>query len=399
MPNGDSIRLGKEAAGLSNIALGIGVVGIVLSMVLGGGFTGAQFQHSYLAAYMWGLSIALGALWWIGIQHLVNARWSIVVRRVGELLAQVLLIMAVLALPIVVPAIMGDTVLYKWVDPHWLEANHLGMKEPYLNTGFFTIRMVLYFVFFMAMANYWFNSSKRQDKSKGDVAFTKKLQSISAPTMILFAITLTFLAVDLLMTLDPLWFSTIFGVYYFATCVLTFHSTLALALMWLQSKGHLKKSVTTEHYHDIGKMMFAFVCFWTYIAFSQYMLIWYANIPEESHWYHDRMTGSWLNTTIALAAVHFVIPFFGMMSRSMKRHPKRLGAWAVYLLIVCWFDMYWLVSPNLHEVGLTFHVADFAAWAGIAGIVVWFSLLRARNVNLVPTGDPRLPRSLAFENI
>ncbi len=400
LPNGDSIRLGQEADKLQNTALLVGIFGIGAAFGLGGGLSGQQFQHSYLTAYMWGLSIAAGAVWWVAIQHLVGARWSIVVRRIGELLAQVLLIMGILAVPLLIPVLGGNGVLYPWADHHYFEHHsYIASKAPYFDTGFFIARMVLYFGFFAFLASYFLKASKKQDETSGDVALTKKLQGISAPSTIGFALVVTFCAIDLLMTLDPVWFSTIFGVYYFATCVLTFHSALALSLMWLQSKGHLKKSVTVEHYHDIGKMMFAFVCFWSYIAFSQYMLIWYANIPEETHWYHDRFDGTWMGASLWLAALHFVIPFFGMMSRWMKRVPGRLRFWSVYILIVCWFDMYWLVAPNLHEEGVAFVPADFAAWIGVAGIVVWFFISRSKNINLVPTGDPRLSRSLAFENI
>jgi hypothetical protein len=209
----------------------------------------------------------------------------------------------------------------------------------------------------------------------------------------------TFCSIDFMMTLDAIWFSTIFGVYYFATCVQTFHCVLVLTLLWLQKKGALSKSVNQEHYHDLGKMMFAFVAFWSYIGFSQFMLIWYANIPEETHWFHVRLEGSWWNASILLAASHFIIPFFGMMSRSMKRHTGRLSFWAYYMLLVSWFDMYWLVAPNLHKEGMAFTAPDFLAWAGMVAMVIGVIVFEAKKVKLVATGDPRLSRALAFENI
>jgi len=400
LPNGDSIRLGKEADGLRKAALGVGIVALAGAVLLGGGPYGKQFQHSYLTAYMWGLSIAVGAVWWVAVQHLFGARWSIVVRRVGELLAQLVVVMAVLALPLLIPIFMGNDVLYPWAEHHYFEHHaYIASKAPWFSPAFFAVRMAFYFGFWVLLAKYYLGQSRRQDTTSGDVALTKKLQSVSAPGMILFAVSVTFCAIDFLMTLDPVWFSTIFGVYYFATCVLTFNSTLALTLMWLQSRGHLKASVTAEHYHDIGKMMFAFTCFWTYIGFSQFMLIWYANIPEETHWFNDRFFGSWLNATYFLSVAHFFIPFFGMMSRWMKRNTGRLRFWALYILAICWFDMYWLVAPNLHKDGVALTAADFLAWIGIAGILVSSALTRARDVNLVATGDPRLSKSLAFENI
>jgi hypothetical protein len=295
---------------------------------------------------------------------------------------------------------MHSSALYPWVDHHYMQSNHaLVSKAGYFATGFFSARMVFYFAYFILASRFWMTKSVAQEKTTGDVAFYKKLQANSSVGMILFALAVTFCAVDFLMSLDPVWFSTIFGVYYFATCVTTFHCVLVLTLLWLQSKGALKKSVTVEHYHDLGKMIFAFVAFWTYIGFSQFMLIWYANIPEETAWFHTRLYGSWWNASIILAATHFVVPFFGMMSRSMKRHTGRLRFWALYMLGVCWFDMYWLIAPNLHKAGMVFVPSDFLAWGGMIAVLVGVVVYEAKQVTLIATGDPRLARALAFENI
>lgn len=395
----DSIRLGKEADPLLKLSLGIGVVGLVLSLVLGGGLTGKQFQHSYLTAYMWGMSIAAGGLFWVTLQHIMNARWSIVVRRLGEIISQGVVVMALLTLPLLIPLFTGSDALYSWANTEFMEADHaLHSKMPYLNVTFFSIRVVGYFAFWILFSRYLLKQSIRQEDKK-DAGLEKRLQARSAPGMIAFALTVTFFSFDLLMSLDPIWFSTIFGVYYFSTCVLTFMASLGLFSMWLQKKGHLTTAVTREHYHDIGKMLFAFTAFWTYTAFSQFMLIWYANIPEETHWFHDRLQGSWFNATLILITIHFVIPFFGLMSRQIKRNKKTLAFWSVWILGVCWFDLHWLIAPNLHKGGLSLHLADFTAWIGVAGILLAFVLFRAKSVNLIALGDSRLKRSLAFENL
>ncbi len=395
----DVILLGKEGDGLFNIAAGVGVIGVVLSIVLGGGLKGAQFQHSYLTAFMWGLAICLGALWWVLMQHLVSAKWSVVVRRLGEVVAQGVGLMALLSLPIIVPMLMGSDVLYKWVSHDYMASNHaLHAKVPYLNTGFFSIRFVFYFVFWILVARHFFKTSLKQDNS-GDKTLSAKLKSLSPISMILFALTMTFCAVDLLMSLDAMWFSTIFGVYYFASCVLTFHAVLSIMSMWLQRKGRLSTAITVEHYHDIGKMQWAFNCFWTYIAFSQFVLIWYANIPEETHWFHDRLQGAWKGASFFLIGFHYVIPFFGMMSRKVKRSKPALSFWAWWCLVIVWFDMHWLVAPNLHKEGLHFTVVDFTSWLGIGGLLMAFTLYNAKKVPLLASKDPQLARSLAFENI
>ncbi|MEZ4221230.1 MAG: hypothetical protein R3B13_09880 [Polyangiaceae bacterium] len=397
----DNIRLGSAADSVVKIGGGVGAVALLAC--LGLGFTGdtKRFLVSYLTAYAWMLSIAIGALWWVTLQHLVNAKWSIVVRRVGELLAQNMPLMAILALPILVPTAMGNDALYVWVNHETVKADHLlEHKEPYLNVTFFLVRCVVYFGFWVLLSQFFFKTSLAQDQSANPEAQRSKMKTVSAPSMIFLALTLTFAAIDLLMTLEPAWFSTIFGVYFFAGAVVSFHSLFALVLMWLQKRGALKKSVTTEHYHDIGKMMFAFTVFWAYIAFSQFMLIWYANVPEETFWYKLRFTGDWKGVSAALLIGNFVLPFFGLLSRHIKRNKKTLGFWAVWILVVHYMDIYWLVKPVLHQDTLPLGdiLLDVTALVGVAGLFLASAAMQAKKVRLVPIKDPRLPKSLAFEN-
>jgi hypothetical protein len=201
------------------------------------------------------------------------------------------------------------------------------------------------------------------------------------------------------MSLDPMWFSTIFGVYYFAGCVLSAHAVLILVLMWLQGNKRLVRAITTEHFHDIAKMMFAFVIFWAYIAFSQFMLIWYANLPEETAWYRHRVEGPWWYVAWALVLGHFALPFLGLMSRHVKRNRRALAFWAIWLLVLHWVDLYWLVMPNFSAGHLPLHVLDLTCTVGLLCLFVAAAAYKARNVNLVPTRDPRLAQSLAFENL
>jgi hypothetical protein len=330
---------------------------------------------------------------------LVNAHWSIVMRRIGEILAQGLLLMAVLALPIVWPMLQGNDALFPWVNHDLVHTDHiLHGKASYLNVPFFVIRMLFYFGFWVALALFYFKRSQAQDRAE-DAGYVSTMAKVAPPSMIAIALTLTFCAIDLMMTLDPYWFSTIFGVYFFAGCVVSWHSFFALSLFWLQSKGRLVKSVTQEHFHDIGKMMFAFTVFWTYIAFSQFMLIWYANIPEETAWYKVRFNGDWAGISLVLLVAHFVIPFFGLLSRHIKRNPHTLSIGAVWILAVHFIDMHWIIMPNLHEHGFSWHLLDLTTWVGVGGLLLSFVLYRAQNVNLLPTRDPRLKKSLAFENI
>jgi hypothetical protein len=402
----DNIRLGAAGQSLFTKAAGIGAVGLAVAVALGSmqgdGFR--RFSLSYVTAFMWVLALGLGALFWVILQNLVNAHWSIVLRRVGELLAAQAPLLAVLALPIVVPIFMGSSSIYTWSDPHVVEANHLlHKKAAYLNGSSFLIRFVVYFGFWTLISRYYLNSSLAQDASKDPKSIMGKMRAVAGPAMIGWALTMTFCSIDLLMSLDPLWFSTIFGVYYLASCVLGINSFLALSAMWLHKRGILKRSVTTEHFHDLGKMMFAFTVFWAYIGFSQFMLIWYANIPEETGWFKERFVGGWCGGWGLLSAVllfgHFVIPFFGLLSRHIKRRRPTLAFWACWQLVMIYLDMYWLVMPSTRSESPPFALIDVACAVGILGVFIAGAAMRAKNLNLMPTNDPRLPKSLAFENL
>ena len=200
------------------------------------------------------------------------------------------------------------------------------------------------------------------------------------------------------MSLDPHWFSTIFGVYVFAGAFMSIHALLALCAMILQSTGNLRGIVTTEHYQDLGKLTFGFVVFWTYIAFSQYMLIWYGNIPEETLWYRHRLSHGWEVHGAVLLIGHFVVPFFLLLSRAVKRSRLLLGLICVWLLAMQWFDIHWLAAPALHPDAATIHFLDVANWVGLFGIVLGAFMYRLVRHSLVPRRSPWLENSLHFEN-
>jgi hypothetical protein len=397
----EEIRAGVALGSLFMKALIVALLCLGIAGMLGkagdDGFR--RFSYAYLTAYMWGLALVLGGVFWVTLQNLVNAKWSVVLRRVGELIAMAAPVMAVLALPVVLPIFMGNDVLYSWANHERVHADHLlHHKAGYLNSTFFLIRFVFYFGFWSLLARYFLKQSLEQDKT-GASSIVKRMQRVSGPAMIVFALTLTFCSIDLVMSLDAHWFSTIFGVYYFASAVLAINSALVLAAAWLQRRGVMKQAVTIEHYHDLGKMMFAFTVFWAYIGFSQFMLIWYANLPEETGWYQERFKGEWLSLSWTLLIVHFVIPFFGLLSRHVKRNVKTLSFWAFWVLAVVYLDMYWLVMPELGTEQPVFGLVEVLSWLGMAAAVVATVAFAARNVNLMPVKDPRLERSLGFENI
>jgi len=208
----------------------------------------------------------------------------------------------------------------------------------------------------------------------------------------------TFASFDWLMSLDPRWTSTIYGIYFYSGAVVAAVALWILAAMILQAGGWLKDVITVEHYHDLGKLLFACVVFWGYIAFSQYLLIWYANIPEETAWYRDRQTGPWLYVSLALVVGHLVIPFLGLLSREMKRNKSILGFWAAWLLVFHWIDVSWLTMPNLKREGSPVGPIELCLTASLACFYLASVLRQAMDRPLAPVRDPRLAESLAFEN-
>jgi hypothetical protein len=399
---GDKVRGSAATSSLMTKAGAVAVLGLGVSAVLGMSQNDGwrRFSLAYLTAFAWALTIGLGALFWVLLQHLVGAKWSTALRRLGELLTATLPVLGILALPIVVPIFLGHDVIFEWANAEAMHHDEaLAHKAGYLNSGFFLVRFLVYFGYWTLISRYYLGKSLEQDRT-APANTPLRLQRVAGPAMIAYGLTVTFCAFDLLMSLEPHWFSTMFGVYFFASCVLAINSVLVLASLWVQGRGLLTKSITIEHYHDLGKMMFAFTVFWAYVGFSQFMLIWYANLPEETFWFKERFAGDWGDVSWLLLFAHFVIPFFGLLSRQVKRNRKFIAFWAYWILAVIYLDMYWLVMPNAGAEGeVPLGLIDLTCWVGMAGALVATVAYAAKNVNLMPVKDPRLARSLAFENI
>ena len=356
------------------------------------------FSASYLVNYMFFLSISLGALFFVVLQHLVRAGWSVTVRRLAEILAANVMYFAILFLPIVVPLLLGFSgPYYKWLDPQTAGDSELQAKSLYLNLPFFAARAVLYLLVWGLLAWFFLRQSTRQDES-GDPGLTRRMEKAAPVAMILFGLTVTFASFDWLMSLEPAWSSTIFGLYYFAGSVVGALAALILFAIALQKGGAATRLITVEHYHELGKLLLGFIVFWGYMAFSQYMLIWYANIPEESVWYLARQTGPWKWITLGLLFGHLLIPFLLLLPREVKRRKILLGVLAVWMLVVHWIDLYWLVIPTFAPEHLPFGVTDVCCIVALACLFLAGTIRTTRACNLIPLGDPRLGESLAFEN-
>ena len=371
-------------------------LGVVLGFMRGDKL--AYFFHAYLVAFCFYLSISLGGLFFVALQHASRAGWSVAVRRVGELIAANTLLMVVLFLPLLIPILMGNSSLYEWLDPQIVAADHiLQAKSRYLNLPFFATRALVYFGIWCALVWFFWRRSLEQDKT-GSPDLSLRMERVSYPALILFALTVTFASFDWLMSLTPHWFSTIFGVYYFAGCAVGFLAFIILSLFVLQRMGVLTSSVNIEHYHELGKLLFAFIVFWGYIAFSQYMLIWYANVPEETAWYLPRQEHSWAAVSLILIFGHLFIPFLGLLSRSVKRRPAMLAGWAVWILVMHWLDLQYVVMPSVIPDGFPVAPIDVCCMFGMGGVFVAGLLVLAGDRSLTPVKDPRALESLGFEN-
>lgn len=382
--------------GLMTKAGGIGVVGLLAAM--GGMFTGDKSAYySYLVAFSYWAGIAITSLAFLMILHTFRAKWPTLVRRPLEAMATGVFIMALLFIPLG----LSLSHVYSWTHPENFtgHAAHLiHHKHGYLNTGFFIGRTVGYFAIAIIISQLLFSWSTKQD-SNGKEEMTLKLRKLGTAALPLMALVLTFAGLDWLMTLDPLWFSTIFGVYYFGGSMGGVLAIWILVVATLQIKGTKNTFgpyVTVEQLHNISKLFFAFTAFWGYIAASQFILIWIAGLPEETPFYIIRMRSGWAWVGLLLIFARFLIPFFALLSRARKRDPRKMRFWAVWVLIMHFVDIYWLVFPTVNEEHATFHWTLIPAWLGIGGIATAFVVWRLRGQNMVPVKDPYLSTSLRY---
>jgi hypothetical protein len=372
---------------------GIGALGLLL-LAAAAGAGPRPLLAAWLVAFVFLLTIALGCLYFTLIHTAMSGSWGVVVRRLAETAAATLPLFLLLFLPLA----LGLSQLYPWAGPQALADGLLAWKRPYLNPGFFLARSAVYLVVWSAVAAWFLRLSRRQDE-RPDPALAARLRRWSGPLLVPVALANTFAAFDWLMSLDPHWYSTIFGVYLFSGSLLAGFAFLALAAVALRRSGIAPGAVGIEHFHDLGKLLFAFTAFWAYIAFSQYFLIWYGNIPEETSWVRDRMLGPWLWVSVVLGLGHFVVPFFFLLPRSVKRNAAALTAAAAWLLLMHLVDVVWLVVPSVAAHGGRFALACAGALLAVAGaFLAAFGTLLVRHP-LVPLGDPRLAESLAFENV
>ncbi|MCO4782263.1 MAG: quinol:cytochrome C oxidoreductase [Candidatus Cloacimonetes bacterium] len=424
----------KSAKLIGGVLMAVGAMCVVPVMAE----SASRFWHGYLIMYMFLLSIGLGALFFIALDYLVGAKWSVPIRRVTEILAGLIPVAAVLAIPILLGGM--DHLYSHWVhaadyahhevkadehktpkdavkdahaktehkkeehkeDSHGDASEHhapdkiIMGKVPYLNKGAFVFRYFAFFAIWIAGWMYFRKNSLAQDNDP-DQKYTKANTTLSAPFIFIFGLTLSMAAIDWIMSLEPHWFSTMFGLYYFSGCLVTASCCIAIYTIRLKEGGFLHPDMKSDTYYSIGLMMFAFNVFWAYISFSQFVLIWYANLPEETFWYIARADKGWMIFSIFLMIFHFVIPFFALLSRTIKTRPSRLMFMAKWLLLAQIFDLYWAIMPAA-RLDVNFSFLDLGFIALAAGIVITVFDRGAAKTQLVPLNDPRLQMGLDFRS-
>lgn len=378
---------------VQKIGLILLVIGIVLG-ILSFFLDKERALYNYLLAFSFVASIAIGALFLFALEYIAGADWSVPIRRVVEFFASFVILLIILALPL----IFNLKELFEWAKPEVIQNDEiLQGKSGYLNNTFFIIRLIIYCgiwsLFYFALSK----NSKKQDRTKEQI-LTKRNIILSAVFIPLFAITTTVFSIDWLMSIEPHWFSTIFGVYFFAGSVVGALAAVTLTTVLLKENGYLHPSMINDHYFSLGALLFAFINFWAYIAFSQFMLIWYANLPEETFWFIARWKDGWAFVSLALIIVNFVVPYSLLLSQPSKMNPKRLKLASVWILFSHLLDLYWLIMPSLHseKSGFFYFILELAFPVAFIGGLILVFYYNSKKYNLVPIGDPKLQRGLDF---
>ncbi len=363
-----------------------------LALVILSYFTDAhRAAFNNVVGFTFLVSIGVGSVFFISLEYIAGAVWSTPFRRVIEFLGMMLVPAALLAIPLIFQ--LHD--LYHWTHPEAVAADKvLQSKAPYLNEQFFLIRFAVIFVIWFLFYGIFRRNSLKQDLDK-DQANTKKNIALAAAFIPLLAISISVFGIDWLMSLEPHWFSTMFGVYYFTGTILTALSVTTLFVVVLSEKGFFFKGVNHNHYYSFGALMFGLCSFWAYIAFSQFMLIWYANIPEENFWFIERWQNGWEYVSIAIVLIHFWIPYFMLVSRPSKMNPVNLKRSAAILVFAHFLDLYWLVMPTYADAPVfSYYEAAFPVLS--IGLIIVLFAFQSKKYNIVPIGDPKLQRGIDF---
>jgi hypothetical protein len=378
--------------GLHRVArAGMGIAGAaVLAGVLAAPAGLAQCLRSYLMAWVFWTGVALGCLAILMIHHVTGGAWGVAVRRFLECGTRTLPLMAILFLPLA----LGVQDLYAWARPEAAADHVIAQKQLYLNVPFFLARAAFYFAAWIGVARLLARWSLAQDDAS-DPRAGYKLEQLSRGGLLLLGLTMTFAAVDWMMSLEPHWFSTVYGVLFMVGSVLSAFALVIPVVASVAVRKPFADVVTPEHFHDLGKLLLAFVMLWAYVTLSQFLIVWSANLPEEIPWYLRRLQGGWQWLALLLVAVHFALPFVLLLSRDLKRSARGLAALALVLLAARFADVFWLLAPALDRPALAVHWLDPVALLGVGGLWMAVYVRALAAVPLVPRHDLSLPLEAA----
>ena len=361
-------------------------------MVIGWMFRPQHFFRAYLVAFNFWLGIALGCMVLLMLQYLTGGAWGLLLRRILEAASRTLLPLFVLSLPLTA----GLAHLYVWTDPALVnETPQLAGKSQYLNVPFFLGRAAGYFTIWIALSLLLNRRSVAQERvSDFDVARARRFRIVSAVGLVLYGLTITFAAIDWIMSLEPLWYSTIFPPLFGTRQVLSAMAFAVVVLSMLARFAPLEKAMQPSRWRDLGNLLLTFVMVWAYLSFSQFLLIWSENLPEETPWYLRRIRSGWQGIALLIVALQFGIPFCLLLSRKVKEHPHRIGAVALLVLVMCAIDVFWWIEAAFPGSMLLYWPLDVAAVVGMGGIWIWCFVFQLKHRPLLPTADPYLPEYL-----
>jgi hypothetical protein len=385
-----TLEAGHPIYRVQRSALIAGVVGLVLSAI-GWVVTPDQFFRSYLLGFLYWFGIAMGSMAILMIHHIAGGAWGAVIRRVLESSIGTIPLLAVLFLPIA----FGIHHLFEWSHADVVAKDAvLQAKAAYLNTPFFLVRAVFYFVVWIVLAALFRRWSLEQDRD-ADPRVTLRMELLSRGGLVIYGLTVTFAVVDWAMSLEPHWFSTIYGLLVMGgQGVAAFAFAIPIVVL-LSRQANVGRFFGAAQFNDLANMMLAFTMIWAYLAFSQLLIIWYGNLPEETAWYLHRSQGGWKVVGYSLLLLHFAVPFGLLLSKRLKRTGTKLALVALWLLVMRFVDIYWLVRPAFSPQSALPHVLDFTAVVGIGGIWLWFFVGRLVQHPVVPIKDPSLPEVAA----
>ena len=368
---------------IQKIGLAVGVVALS-GCGVGWLFSPEQFFRSYLVAYLFWIGIALGCLPILMLQYITGGMWGAVLRRVLESGTRTIPVMAVLFLPIA----LGLHSLYEWSHADVVAHDPiLQAKAVYLNIPFFLARAAFYFAVWIAVIFFLNRWSSEQDQHD-DPNLAKKLHFLSRAGLLLYALTMTFAAVDWAMSLEPHWYSTIYGILFIGGQVLSALAFVIPVAAMLADREPLSHIISADTFQDFGKLLLAFIMLWAYFNFSQFLITWSGNLPEEIPWYLKRSTPGWKAVSIAIVVFHFILPFVILLSRNLKRHPKRLAMIALGLIVLRFVDVYWLIAPAFSPNAIAVHWMDLFAVVGLGGLWLYFFIGQLKGRPLLPVNDP-----------